>query len=449
MSTFGKRRFWLAFVGSFGVYLLPLVTRHGIWFFGEALFGELTATYGRHEPAWIAADVALGLALQTAVALGLAWWLRGTWRRSLIWPVVIPILFLVLQRQYLVAIPSRFLIEPDTAIERQAWAEHCVVPDAWLMPVRGPVSVPDQDIHEWWIQRSDGRYALLHVPSCAATDARLPQPTVEPGGRVDFMLSFQFVIADGSAVIERIDTATARRSWWLLREPDGRLDRLPVPDQLATSPILSNSGDAIAWVEPIAGTGPPVLYRVRVQSIRSGPPLDVTVDLAPFGAALYVLLEVDTPSRALTLWQDQGLLIVGFDGTLRGRSASTFPIRPQSTTYQRSRNGWLAWDAYKDEAAYQVSWSAPAGSGRNRVPKGRSITSAAFDPSGRFIAVSTTTSLSIGRILDTVYVLRASDGTEAFRRYLPPYSRSTVVFLDGGLFGYSEGGRTHVLRLPE
>jgi len=27
--------------------------------------------------------------------------------------------------------------------------------------------------------------------------------------------------------------------------------------------------------------------------------------------------------------------------------------------------------------------------------------------------------------------------------------RSTVVFLDGGLFGYSEGGRTHVLRLPE
>lgn len=449
MSTSGKRRFWLSWAGSFGVYLLPLVGPHGVWLFGEALFGELTAAHGRREPAWIAADIALGLGLQAAVTLWLAWWMRGGWRRTLIWPIAIPLLFFVLQYGYLAAIPSRFLIEPDTAVERQEWEEHCVIQDAWLMSVRTPVSVSEQEVHDWWIQRSDGRYALLRVPSCAAADARLPQPAMEPGGKVDFMLSFQFAIADGSAIIERLDTATARRSWWLLSEPDGWLDRLPVPDQPDSVPILSNRGDAIAWIEPIAGTGPPVLKRVRTQSIRSGPALNVTIDLAPLGPALYVLLEVDTAARELTLWQDEGSLIIGFDGNPRRRSAPTSPLRPQATTYQRDRDGWLAWDAYQDEAAYQVSWSTPAGSGRNRVPKGRAITGAAFDPSGRFIAVSTTTTLSIGRTPDAVYVLRAKDGTEAFRRYLPRYTRSSVVFFDGGLFGYSEGGRTHVLRLPD
>jgi hypothetical protein len=92
-------------------------------------------------------------------------------------------------------------------------------------------------------------------------------------------------------------------------------------------------------------------------------------------------------------------------------------------------------------------WSLPAGSGQHRITKGRSVTSASVDPTGRLIAISATTTLSIGNARDVVYVIRAADGTDVFRRYLPRYTRTSVVFFDSGLFGYTENGRTHVLAI--
>jgi hypothetical protein len=83
----------------------------------------------------------------------------------------------------------------------------------------------------------------------------------------------------------------------------------------------------------------------------------------------------------------------------------------------------------------------------HRTNKGRSITSVAVDPSGSFIGVSETTTLNIGEARDVVYVIRSSDGSEVFRRYLPRYARSQVVFFDGGLFAYSELTGTHVLTI--
>ena len=443
------RGFWIVAAGSFGVYLLPLVGPHGFRLLGDALLVEWTAAGSHRDPAWIAADLALALALQTTTALVLAWCLRGGRHRILVWPVLVPLLFVVLQYAYLAAIPARFLIERDTAVERQDWAEQCVVQDASLMSVHTPVSLAAQDVREWWLQRSDGSYALLRVPACTVSEARLPQPAAEPGGRVPFVLSVTFAIAGGTAMVERMDPPSARRSWWLLREPGAPLDRLSVPDRQEAAPILSNRGDAVAWLEAVPGSGPPLLQRVRIRRVGSDQALDETVDLTPWGPAGYVLLEIDTTAHTLTVWRNDRLLMVGFDGALHSRSAPTEAIRAQATTYVRSRDGWLAWDAYQDEAAYHISWSTPSGSGEHRVSKGRAITSAAFDSSGRFIAISATTTLSIGRARDVVYVLRASDHGEVFRRYLPRYTRSAVVFFGGGLFGYSGEGRTHVLRLPD
>jgi hypothetical protein len=45
-------------------------------------------------------------------------------------------------------------------------------------------------------------------------------------------------------------------------------------------------------------------------------------------------------------------------------------------------------------------------------------------------------------------VLRTSDGATVFRRYLPRYARSEVVFFDGGFLGYSDFEGTHILKLP-
>ncbi len=216
------------------------------------------------------------------------------------------------------------------------------------------------------------------------------------------------------------------------------------------APILSDTADAVAWVQPVAGSGPPDLERVIVRALQPPSHLDsVDIELTPFGAASYTLLGVDTVTREAVLWRNDQPLVVGFDGQRREAEFTPGPIRAQGSTYVRHRDGWVAWDAYRDEGPYQLSWSLAAGSGTRRTNKGRSITSAAVDPSGRFIAVSETTTLNIGTARDVVSVIRTNDGTEVFRVYLPRYARSQVVFFEGGFFGYSDLGGTHVLKIPQ
>jgi hypothetical protein len=50
------------------------------------------------------------------------------------------------------------------------------------------------------------------------------------------------------------------------------------------------------------------------------------------------------------------------------------------------------------------------------------------------IAIGVGPNLSIGSVKDSVYVLRASDGVEIFRRFFPPYTRSRPVFLGNHYF---------------
>src|SRR5262249_474193 len=121
-------------------------------------------------------------------------------------------------------------------------------------------------------------------------------------------------------------------------------------------------------------------------------------------------------------------------------------VEPQPQTFRFLVDGWVAWDAYREDAPYRVAWSLPAGRGVQRVPRGRSITSVAPSPDGRWIALSVTSNLSISSTPDAVSVLRAADGSEVFRRYFPKYTRSTVAFA-GGRFVYTDGGGVNVLRI--
>ena len=86
------------------------------------------------------------------------------------------------------------------------------------------------------------------------------------------------------------------------------------------------------------------------------------------------------------------------------------------------------------------------------MPPGRAIADVGVHPAGRLIATSTSTTLSIGAVRDTVTVLSTTDGREVFRRTLPLYARSIVAFPSPTLFAYTErdGARAHVrlLRIP-
>jgi hypothetical protein len=139
---------------------------------------------------------------------------------------------------------------------------------------------------------------------------------------------------------------------------------------------------------------------------------------------------------------------VSFGGQPRPVPFEPEEVRPQGSTYIRAGTGWMAWDAYRDNGPYHIEWSLGRGSGRHRTNAGRSVTSAALDPTGSYVAISETTTLSIGNARDVVYVLRTDDGTPVFRRYLPRYSRSQVVFFDGGFLGYSDLDGTHILKVP-
>ena len=438
---------WLAVLGSLSVYLIPLVGPHASWFLGEELFREVTRD-SNQGPWWIAANVGLALGVQFVAALILLWALRGRWVRLL---VLVPAFLIVvrpLNMAYLVTIPSWFLIEADKAPEQRTWVEHCGVPHVSLMHIRMPADSSTRRIREWWIQGSEARSALMRVPGCEVVDPRLPQPTLQAGGRVDFTLGLQFAVPGGYAIAERWDVATSSRSWWLLREPG--LSSIAVSQRIEGAPILASAGDAVAWLEAVEGSGPPVLERVRIHRLephRSGD--DTVIELAPFGAASYTLLDVDSSAEEVGLWWNDGPLLVGFAGDRRPAPLPTGALRPQASTYQRRGDGWLAWDAYKDEDAYEIAWSLAAGSGRHRLAKGRSITSAAIDPSGTLIAVSATTTLSIGNAPEVVFVLRAKDGAGVFRAYISRYSRSPVAFFEGGFFGYSDERGVHVLKMPD
>jgi hypothetical protein len=125
-------RRWIAAIGSFGVYAIPLAGPHGAWLLGQSLLQGLGSN---PRLAWVAANVAVAAAAQVLVGVVLYWSLGGGWVRKTAWFGVIP-LTVALNVAYLSAIPSFFLVEADTAAERNPWTEHCFVRGAELRPVR-------------------------------------------------------------------------------------------------------------------------------------------------------------------------------------------------------------------------------------------------------------------------------------------------------------------------
>ena len=439
-------RRWIAAIGSFGIYAIPLVGPHAAWFLGESL---LQGVRSNPQLTWMATNVALAVAAQVLVGVVLYWSLGGGWLRKLAWLGVIP-LIAGLNIAYLSAIPSWFLIEADTAAEMNPWTEHCLVRGAELRPVRTSVTLAPPGPRAWWTSLSpDGRDALLRVPDCSLTNAVLPKPGQSPEGYLDFFTALPFASADGAAIVEQTDRRSSLRTWSLLVRPDSPLQPLATSsDRYQSPPVLSPSGDAVAYLETVVGSGPPVRHRVQIRKATAESAIqDVEVDLAPLGAAPYELMEVDTQTREILVWRDNRPVIVSFDGQPREIPFEPGDIRPQSTTYRRLGQGWVAWDAYREDGPYQIGWSLPSGSGRHQTNTGRSVTSAAVDPTGRFIAISETTTLSIGRARDVVYVLRTDTGADVFRTYVPRYTRSQVVFLEGGLFGYSTVEGIRILKV--
>jgi hypothetical protein len=233
--------------------------------------------------------------------------------------------------------------------------------------------------------------------------------------------------------------------------------RHPPEDPDPSAPILSEDGEWVAWkqYDPAAST-PPLPEQIVLRSLDGT--RERVVPLSPPRRAEVELLGADVNADRLTLFEHEyatrGNSLVALDLTGASRSVLAAPggVAAQSTTLLRVDEGWVAWDAYREEGRYRLHWRTAKGTGGHEVPLGRSITAADTDPSGSYVAISTTTALNIGHIRDSVFVLRTSDGVEVFRRYLPTYTRSRVAFLGDSRLAFDDREGEHfgvrVLKIP-
>ncbi len=147
-----------ALLGSFAVYLTPLLGPHAVWLLGELLARELTRSAPDHPTSWIAVDVGLAVAVQGLVAALLYRAFARPSALALGWiAVAAVVLWPTLQWAYLVAIPERFLIEADEARERLEWPTECFVADVALAAVRTPADLPLERAGRAWVTTSEGR----------------------------------------------------------------------------------------------------------------------------------------------------------------------------------------------------------------------------------------------------------------------------------------------------
>ena len=421
-----NRRRAVALVLSCGVYLVPLVTVHWIDLFGVVLARELAA--GDKVTAWKAADVALAVLLQAAIYL-VAWWSAARGMAIAIGvglAVLVPVT-MAANVAYLYAIPVYFLIEPDADADRSTWAEACAISGYSLDPVRAGLSRGLERRGETWIRSDDGmQYAILRTPGCTIEPAAIPATPLTPG--------LHQALPDGSLVFVTLERGTAAQTFWLLRR-GAKEPRALQPPQGATEspPLVSDAGDWVAWTRRSATRE----LSLWIEPLESGDAFAFTHPLLQ--RATVVPLELDMAAREVTLNRDLSSFVrLRLDGTPSWGPLQADAIAAQDGTFRYVDGQWLSWDAYVEDGRYRLAWLTPAGAGRREVPRGRSITAAALDPRGRYVAISTTTALNIGAIRDTVLVFRTADGSELFRRSLPTYTRSQVAFLGEEYFAYTE-----------
>ncbi len=381
------------------------------------------------------------------VAGFLLYWLfvAPSWKRVLVTVASVPAFFVAGTFLYLLAIPTFFLVERDTAPEKMDLAEACTVPGYYLAAVRtSPYPRLAESQEAWIAEKNTQTLSLLRMPGCAVEPINLQWSNVSP--------DIAHAAAGGLAVYSLLKRPTGERSWWYLPGPNlSPIAIEPRAEREPAHPVLSHDGRWVGWLSRHGKPGSDTGAQVTIEAPGSGETKTIEIEPLPNGGLR--LLSIDTAVEELTFEHGyRSLLRIGFDGVVRWGPLRANGVEASGYSMLLAEGGWVAWDSYKERGSYVMEWSFGENSGNHRIPRGRSASSVAVSPSGRFIALSVDTNLNIGDIPDSVYVLRTSDGSEVFRRYLPTYSRSQVAFFADEHFAYTEGGpsdmRVCVLSLP-
>lgn len=405
---------------SFAVYFVPLITPHVLWTTGAYLLqsgSRVTESVG-----WVAMDWAVMLAAQAALfcLLRFARRRRPVVRTLLVggaWIAAVPTLNALL----LVTIPLQHLAEASSAPETNTLEEVCRADGVALQPRLTALHVHSTAAAMAVRRHGDNRLALLHVPGCRVQDLDVPADadvgTISPSG----------------AILWRTrESAQRQEGHWFLTTPDGATATAPIMVEGTNVPQVLADGKTVAWMET---EPPPRIVTIVEGAARSisGPGVPARADrgLRGIGPQGPFYLSVTGASGVQWLTLDGG-----------GRMTSSIPAPPEVEPYGHHlrplSNGWIAWDTYRENGRYVITWSIAGRTGTRTLPKGLAFNSVAFDDRGEHIAISASSGLRIGDQRDEVWLLRTSDGAELFRRYAPKYSRAVVALPGGRYFAVDE-----------
>ena len=413
------RRAWLVEIAcSCLVYAVPLASAHWLRPVGELLLrGSMRAT--EHASSWAAADWGVVLTAQAFVLAVL----RGS--RRLRRPIrvalcagalaaVTPALNLAL----MVWIPSRYLIEDDTAAERNSLAETCHAEGVDVVAT-APSVYPQSDAPVLVIRRAgEGRFGILRIPSCEIQDFDVPVERTTAIASAAGTLLWTHASPDGG------------ESDWFLTDGDGSTTRVG-RFAAAVTPSLLDDGLTVTWPERSQGA--------IVVAEKSG--ATTRIDTAGIPAGSRERVEGAGPAGPFRLavlggGRPQWLTIDRSGSVTR---TITMPDSVSLSAYLHpTPRGWVAWDRYVEDGRYAVAWMVDGKTFKRELPRGLGLTQVAVDADGRYIAVSATSGLNIGRQRDQVWLIRTSDGVELFRRYAPKYSRDVVALPAAKYFAVSQ-----------
>ena len=462
-----KRAATKAFLASFLVYFVPMILPHAVAPFGLLWIGFLKEG---GDPLWLVGNLVTGLLLQLVAGTLWYWFfIHAGWKRFVGVVVVAPLFVVGAEVLFLVVLPSLVLIEGDNSPEQTGWAVECTAEDVRLSVVRTPADLSVERVGQTWVRRP-GReiqpLGLLSMPGCEVTDLELD------AGRHTHV---RFAVRYGKALYTTYEGSSnlptsQRERWWFY--PGAGAESIPL-DGVRSDAILSNDGEWLAWIErsmegsdevsaefekwrqEAGTTGDAVhhdalLLELHLRSILASETRVVSLTkLRSFGASP---ISLDMSTGELTVYANRrGLAVVGLDGSLKWGPIQPDGLEVWSRNFLRvGEKGWVVWKDPDEMRASTIVWSLPHGPGSHRVAKGRRISSLSVDAAGRHIGLSVGGRYNFGTVRDSVYILRAADGSEAFRRYFPQYTRPNGKFIGSDYFVVTEvSGGLRVLRVPE
>lgn len=448
-TTVTHGRTFVALLASFLVYAIPLPGPHAVPLLGWAIFGALTRSSGN---ALTLPTIVFAVAAQV-LTFRVVWWCLGERRRLFLLVLYVPVLVVGTIASTLLLIPRAVLIAADDAADNLAWPIACSLKEASVQAVRSPVGGALGRSGEVWVRMGqDGsRFGLMQGGDCAVTALTPP-----PSGTMHSLL---FAVPGGITLESTWDVKAQQTYWW--QRPSTTAEATAVdsmPGGVDGPPILSDDGGWLVIVR--RPSPPPASPELLLRRFRDG--VSRVIDLAPVERGSFMPmganLRLDAAGRldggTIHLSRsDEEFLTIDLEARLTTEALKPAGVDASALSFRRVETGWVAWDAYVEDRPYTIAWETTGGRGSRVVPKGRGITSLDLDPSGRWIAYSTSPIYNLGGVGDSVIIIATADGSEAFRQALPHYTRSDVAFVGDGRLAYTwfdgaTGTEVRVVRAP-